>query len=139
MWKCTETCPVDQSPTCCHECAKKDECDTVCPDGPEDCLKSEWISDELAVTQFQQEQTAVMRKVAALTEQKKQLELQEKDMKDQLKAAMEKYGIKSFKTDFISIVYVEETIAVTLDSKAVQKKYPRSMTLAPKKANDLPM
>lgn len=124
MWKCKEGCPVDQSDICCQECLKKDDCESACPDRPEDCGEGDWLTDELAVTQFQQEQTAVMHKVAALTEQKKALELQEKEMKEQLKAAMEKYGIKSFKTDFISIVYVEETTAVTLDSKAVQKKYP---------------
>lgn len=124
MWKCQDTCIIKGTTTCCFSCEMKPDCDKACIMETDTCGKSEAVNEEQALTLFESEQTAIMRQVAALTEQKKALEEREKAMKDQLKVAMEKYGIKSFKTDFISIAYVGETVATTLDSKKVQTKYP---------------
>lgn len=125
MWKCQDTCVIKGTTTCCFSCELKQTCNKACVQEPSTCGKSEAVNDEEQIMAlFESEQTAIMRQVAALTEQKKALEEQEKTMKDQLKVAMEKYGIKSFKTDFISVAYVGETVATTLDSKKVQTKYP---------------
>lgn len=126
MWKCEDTCITKGTKTCCFSCDMRNSCNDECSQEPNTCGKSEAVNDEEQImTLFEREQHAVMRQVAALTERKKAIEEQEKDMKDKLKIAMEKYGIKSFKTDFISITYVDGTVATTLDSKKVEKKYPK--------------
>lgn len=45
---------------------------------------------------MQTEAAGIIKSIAALTLQKKQIEEQEKEMRIQLVAAMEKYGVKSF-------------------------------------------
>lgn len=82
-------------------------------------------NEETACTVFQNEQLTVIQGMISLLEQKKTLEAREKEMKDQLKAAMERHNIKAFKTDEISIAYVAETTATSIDSAKVKKKYPQ--------------
>lgn len=49
---------------------------------------------------------AVLEKIAAVVNMKKQCEEQEKTLKDQLKQAMEQYGVKKFESDILNITYV---------------------------------
>ena len=56
---------------------------------------------------------------------KKQCEAQEKELKDQLKKAMEEYGIKKFESDILNITYVAETTSTSVDSAKLKRKYPQ--------------
>lgn len=53
---------------------------------------------------------------------KKQLEEQEKALKDQIKQAMEKFGVKKFESEQLTITYVGETTAVSVDTTKLKKK-----------------
>lgn len=128
MYKCDDTCIVNGGNTCCASCTAMGDCESVCASTPFDCGKSTKVEvpdEETACTLFQQEQLTVIQSMISLLDQKKAIEAREKAMKDQLKAAMERYNIKAFKTDEISIAYVAETVAVSIDSAKVKKKYPQ--------------
>lgn len=128
MYTCEDTCIVNGTNTCCASCASQGICESVCASDPLNCGKStaaEMPDEETACTVFQQEQLTVIQNMISLLDQKKAIEAREKEMKDQLKAAMERHNIKAFKTDEISIAYVAETVAVSIDSAKVKKKYPQ--------------
>jgi hypothetical protein len=73
---------------------------------------------------MQKEAAAVISAIATLTVQKKKIEDQEKAMRAQLQAAMEKYGVKSFETDEVKFVYVAPTTRTTIDSTKLKKELP---------------
>ena len=73
---------------------------------------------------MQTEAAAVITAIAALTIRKKQIEEQEKAMKEQLKKAMEKYGVKSFDNETVKFTYVAPTVENRIDSKALKADFP---------------
>lgn len=107
---------------CCLECEEKDTCKDVCSELSPDCEDA--FTEETALTTMQKEAGAVIEKIANLSVQKKQIEDQEKEMRKQLVAAMEKYGVKSLKNDLVEIVYVAPTTRTTIDSKALKNDLP---------------
>lgn len=78
--------------------------------------------DELV--QFQAAVPEAIQKITNLVQMKKQLEDQEKTLKEQLLKAMETYGVKSFENDHIKLVYVAPTTRSTLDSARLKKDHP---------------
>lgn len=127
MYQCNDTCPIHGGNTCCYSCNQNKDCPQFCSDEPANCGRSVEVeaNEETACTVFQNEQLTVIQGMISLLEQKKTLEAREKEMKDQLKAAMERHNIKAFKTDEISIAYVAETTATSIDCAKVKKKYPQ--------------
>lgn len=107
---------------CCLECEEKDACKDVCSELSPDCEDA--FTEETALATMQKEAGAVIEKIANLSVQKKQIEDQEKEMRKQLVAAMEKYGVKSLKNDLVEIVYVAPTTRTTIDSKALKNDLP---------------
>ena len=73
---------------------------------------------------MQTEAAGIIKSIAALTLQKKQIEEQEKKMKEQLQKAMEKYGVKSFENETVKFTYVAPTVENRLDSKALKADLP---------------
>lgn len=73
---------------------------------------------------FKSEALALIAEVAAIEKQKKSLDELQKDMRSQILAAMERHNIKSFRNELMSITYTAPSVRETLDSKAVQIKYP---------------
>lgn len=112
---CGKTC-------CCLECEEKATCKEVCTELKEGCEDAFEETDSLAT--MQHEAGKVIQAIAALTVQKKQIEEQEKEMRVQLLAAMEKYGVKSFESDAVKFVYVAPSTRTTIDSKALKKDLP---------------
>ena len=107
---------------CCLECEEKDTCKDVCSELYPDCADA--FTEETALATMQKEAGAVITAIANLSVQKKQIEDQEKEMRKQLVAAMEKYGVKSMKNDLVEIVYVAPTTRTTIDSKALKNDLP---------------
>ena len=107
---------------CCLECEEKDTCKDVCSELSPDC--EDTFTEETALATMQKEAGAVIEKIANLSVQKKRIEDQEKEMRKQLVAAMEKYGVKSLKNDLVEIVYVAPTTRTTIDSKALKNDLP---------------
>lgn len=112
---CGKTC-------CCLECEEKEHCKDVCTKPSSDC--ADMMSEETALVTMQEEAAAVIKGIAALTLQKKQIEEKEKEMRVQLVAAMEKYGVKSFENEDVKFTYVAPTTRTTIDSVRLKKEMP---------------
>lgn len=62
--------------------------------------------------------------IAALAVQKKQIEEQEKTMRDKLRETMESYGVKSFETPEVKFLYIPATTRTTIDTARLKKAMP---------------
>lgn len=107
---------------CCLECEEKESCKDVCNALSPECEDA--FSEETALATMQTEAAAVIKGIAALTLEKKKIEDQEKEMRVQLVAAMEKYGVKSFENEDVKFIYVAPTSRTTIDSKALKADLP---------------
>lgn len=107
---------------CCLECEEKETCKDVCSDLSPDC--GDVVTEETALATMKQETAAVIKVIADLTLQKKQIEDQEKAMREKLREAMEKYGVKFFETPEIKFTYVAPTTRTSIDSTKLKKDLP---------------
>lgn len=107
---------------CCLECEEKDTCKDICNELSPDCADA--FTEDTALATMQTEAAAIIKSIAALTVQKKQIEEQEKEMRIQLMAAMEKYGVKSFENEVVKFTYVAPTTRTTIDSTKLKKDLP---------------
>lgn len=121
----TPTCGKD---ICCYQCEQREGCEDACgyyEDKPEKASECEdRIDEDTSLATMQTEAAAVITAIAALTIQKKQIEEQEKKMRQQLQAAMEKYGVKSFENETVKFTYVAPTTRTTIDSKSLKADLP---------------
>lgn len=108
---------------CCLECEERKTCKDVCTELSADCEDA--VNEETALVAMQTEAAAIITGIANLTLQKKKIEDQEKVMREQLKEAMEKYGVKSFESDAVKFTYIAATTRTTIDSKALKKDLPK--------------
>lgn len=107
---------------CCLECEKRETCADACTEMSPDCEDA--FNEETAVTTMQTEAAAIIKAVADLTLKKKEIEEQEKEMRVQLMAAMEKYGVKSFENDVVKFTYIAPTTRTSIDSAKLKKDLP---------------
>lgn len=112
---CGKTC-------CCLDCGQRETCKDICSDLKPNCEYA--FEGEEALAVLKTEAGEVIKSIAALTVQKKRIEDQEKAMRGQLLAAMEKYGVKSFESDAVKFVYVAPTTRTTIDSAKLKKDLP---------------
>ena len=123
MIKCKEgECPHGYGNTCCAVCADRDGCLNLCDSNPEECGHCESTTTD--VVPFQSKAMAIMQKIVDLNLQKKQLEAQDKDVRQQLEKVMGEYGIKQFENDLLKVTYVEPTTRTTIDSARLKKDLP---------------
>lgn len=107
---------------CCLECEERESCKNICNALSPDCEDA--FDDEAALATMQTEAAAIIKGIVNLTLQKKQIEEQEKAMRVQLLAAMEKYGVKSFENEDVKFTYVAATTRITIDSAKLKKDLP---------------
>ncbi len=107
---------------CCLECEKKEGCEDVCTYLKADCEDA--IQEENALSALKNDKADVIKAVASLAIQKKVIEEQEKAMRVQLVAAMEKYGVKSLDTPDVKITYIAPTTRTSIDSTKLKKDLP---------------
>lgn len=123
MIKCKNECPLGKFEGCCFFCEVKG-CKEKCTEAPSDCDSAIQVDEEKALAEFQGNQIALLQNIASLVKQKKEIELQEADLKVKLQEAMEAYGIKKFTSDILNITYIAATTSVSLDSAKLKQKYP---------------
>ncbi len=123
MIKCENTCPLGKFDGCCHSCPEFGKCKDVCSEDFKKCGCST-VDEETALETFKSQQIAVLQQIASLVTTKKQIEAQEKELKDKLKGAMEQYGVKKFESDILNITYVAETTSTSIDSAKLKKLHP---------------
>ena len=108
---------------------EKDSCQDICTfvkdkkiTSAENCEDAVPEGGDLVA--FESNTLAVIQAIKDISLKKKELEDQDKKMREELEAAMEMYGVKSFENDIIKITYTEPTIRTTLDSAKLKKNYP---------------
>lgn len=107
---------------CCLECEERENCKDVCTSLSSDCKYA--FSEETALATMQTEAAEIIKSIANLTLRKKKIEDKEKEMRVQLVAAMEKYGVKSFENEDMKFTYVAPTTRTTIDSVKLKKDLP---------------
>ncbi len=121
--KCQNECPEKRFDGCCHGgCPHAEDCPEKCGHEPKTCGESTFEGGELEV--FQTKAATVIEKISSLVQQKAAIETAEKEMREQLQAAMEAHGIKKFDTDIIRITYVEASSRSGVDGAKLKKNYP---------------
>lgn len=126
MIKCNDGYCTIHADCCCAVCPDLDKCEEHCDNLPDRCGYA--IQDEPEevkdLTVFQNKALAVMQTIANIDRQKKELDAQDKAMRQQLQEFMDQYGIKKFENDLLKITYVEPTTRTTIDSARLKKDLP---------------
>ena len=132
MFKCKEV--LEQTSACgktccCFECENKNNCKDICnliTEGvisePKNCESA--IENNTAIKEFENNAITIIKVIADISNQKKELENQDKLMREQLEATMDKYGVKKFENDLISITYIEPSTSTSIDTAKIKKLYP---------------
>lgn len=123
MIKCENTCPLGKFNGCCYSCPEFGKCKDSCSEDFKKCGCST-VDEETALETFKSQQLTVLQQIASLVTTKKQIEVQEKELKNKLKEAMEQYGVKKFESDILNITYVAETTSTSIDSAKLNKLHP---------------
>ncbi len=125
MIKCKNSCPNGKFEGCCVQCPERESCSEVCEQAINySQCKDAIIDEETGLVEFKNQQLQVLQQIANVIKMKKQCEEQEKELKDKLKQAMEKFNIKKFESDVLNLTYVAEAISTSIDSAKLKKKYP---------------
>ena len=111
---------------CCGTCEDSSTCKLCCEMAKHGdditCQDAEVVTDEL--TQFESAVPDTIQKITTIIQMKKDLDEQEKQLKQKLVEAMEKYKVKSFEYDYIKMTYVAPTTRSTIDSTRLKKDHP---------------
>lgn len=82
------------------------------------------MTEKTALKRFEEKNLAVFKQLAELKAQIKELERRQEDVKAGILEAMEHYGVKSFKNEYITISYVPDSETESIDLKALQAQEP---------------
>lgn len=74
------------------------------------------------VVQFNQQYLAVFKSLSNITKQKKELEKQEKEIKEYLQEKMEEFGIDKIDNQYITITRVKASEKISIDLGKLEKK-----------------
>lgn len=75
------------------------------------------------------EQHEVIVAIQKLEKQKKEIEAQEKVMREKLLKACEEYGVLGFDNEMMSVTYIPETTRDSVDTAALKRDYPELVPL----------
>lgn len=121
--KCKQAgCPFEYE-HCCVECDELEHCESSCNLKPDSCKNSE-MNGETSLQVFKNANVEVINAIAQISVAKKQIEEQEKTMKEKLLAAMEAYGVTKFENDAIKITYYAASTTTSIDSAKLKKEQP---------------
>ena len=123
MIKCKRGDTCGQA-VCCKECVEYQDChEGKCFEDPNGCGDAEFIGTTEMIP-FESNAITIMQNIANLDKQKKMIEAEDKNLRQQLQEAMDKYGIKKFENDILKITYVEPTTRTSIDSKKLKEELP---------------
>lgn len=121
--KCKQAgCPFEYE-HCCVECDELEHCESSCNLKPDSCKNSE-MNGETSLQVFKNANVEVINAIAQISVAKKQIEEQEKTMKEKLLTAMEAYGVTKFENDAIKITYYAPSTTTSIDSTRLKKEQP---------------
>jgi uncharacterized protein YpuA (DUF1002 family) len=120
-------CPQGKD-ICCVSCSKNN-CESKCEetDNVLSCGFAKEIIEEgqTEVQIFENRYLQVFKQVADVTKAKKDLEDQEKKVKEQLEKAMNEYGIDSIDNQYLKITRVKASSSESVDLKKMEEKEPQ--------------
>lgn len=123
MVRCKNTCSITGDNLCCRYCNRFENCEDACGSTPEEC-EDAIIEEESGLELFQEVNLEPIAKLTKLMTEIKRMEAESDELRDNLKAAMEKYNVKKFEGDGVTITYIEPTTRTSVDSTKLKKKYP---------------
>lgn len=109
---------------CCVECDQKDTCTNVCTNINDSEKCEDAYDEEVSLQAFEDAVPAAISAITSILQEKAKIEEKEKEMREELLEAMKKYGVKSFKNDFISITYKAPSSRTSIDSAKLKKEHP---------------
>lgn len=83
------------------------------------------MTNENSVQVFEAHHVEAFQKLSEITKTKKNLENQEKQLKENLEKAMDEHGIKSIDNQFLKITRVGESKSKSIDLKALENEEPK--------------
>jgi predicted phage-related endonuclease len=122
MTKCKNSCPLDKFDGCCVDCGEWADCPDVCERAQHNCTDAIFEGTGLEVLNVKA--AAVIQKIGELVTQKAEIEKAEKEMREQLKQAMDAHGVESFDNDMIKVTYVEASTRTSVDSTKLKAQQP---------------
>ncbi len=78
-----------------------------------------------AIKQFENKHLQIMRDIAQMTKQEKELGEKLKQVKEELEKAMDAHNIKSIDNEFLKITRVAASSSTSIDTKKLQEKEPK--------------
>ncbi len=113
---------------CCWSCEEREGCRDACASFISDTEAMEKcpciVKEENALAVFQIKAVNVIQNMVQLLQQKKALEEKEKTVREELTAAMDAFGIKSFENDILKVTFKAASVRSGVDSKALKAKFP---------------
>ena len=115
---------------CCVSCIEKNTCKTVCelvkPEDTEDVIKEECdlVEEPKEIITLEKNYPTLVQAITDLSVRKKEIEEEEKQMKEMLITAMEACHLKSWDNNLIKITYVAPTTRTSIDSARLKKEKP---------------
>lgn len=115
---------------CCVSCIEKNTCKTVCelvkPEDTEDVIKEECelAEEPKEIITLEKNYPTLVEAITDLSVRKKEIEEEEKQMKEMLITAMEACHLKSWDNNLIKITYVAPTTRTSIDSTRLKKEKP---------------
>lgn len=82
------------------------------------------MNGETSLQVFENANIEIINSIAQISIAKKQIEEQEKTMKEKLLEAMEKYSVTKFDNDIMKITYFAPSTSTSIDSTRLKKEQP---------------
>lgn len=123
--QCLSEPPECGKDICCKVCDERKTCEGSCTsyqDYEDEICPDEY--DDAEIVPIEKKYAEVFRTVSDIAIRKKELEDQEKKVRESLTQAMEEYGIKSFDNEFIKVTYVAATQQISVDTTRLKKEHP---------------
>lgn len=115
---------------CCVSCIEKNTCKTVCelvkPEDTENVIEEECelAEEPKEIITLEKNYPTLVEAITDLSVRKKEIEEEEKQMKEMLITAMEACHLKSWDNNLIKITYVAPTTRTSIDSTRLKKEKP---------------
>ena len=121
MGRCKQGAAECGKDICCLECENIKTCDYSC-ESDENVSCGQY--EETEVVALEQRVPEVIKAITDIVTQKKQLEEQEKKMREKLQSAMEQFGVKAFENEYVRFTYIPPTERKSIDTTKLKKEHP---------------
>lgn len=115
-------CPMDLN-ICCRECSMRNNCQNVCDVRGDGCEHRQETPGD--ASGFALAIPSTIKRLEELTRLKKQIEDEEKQLRQKVQIEMGVYGLPKWENERISFTAVAPSSRTGVDSALLKKKYPK--------------